>query len=596
MNLRGWDYHADCEEPAVGLTRTAHLIATARAEAEALGAATILVDNGDSLQGTPLGDEAVRTGIAPHPMMASFRHLGYDAIGLGNHDFNFGLDTLRDILADAPCPVLCSNIAYFEGAGLPTVPTAIIDRQTPAGGMRIGLLSVLPPQTLDWDRHLLHGRVRFDGMSAAAAAAAARLRTEGCDVVVALAHTGFGPDCPRGMQENALAPIAALDDVDAVVAGHSHLRFPCAGSPTGPGIDPDRGTVHGKPVAMAGAAGACLGVIDLDLAHQPADQRWRPTSGVATLRCLGSGASPTPEEPSLARVIEPIHRRTRQRMGRIVGHVDRPLHSYFSFFAPDDSLALVAAAQARALRPVAEAHGYGALPLLSATAPGKFGGRNGPHHYSDVAPGPVARRHVADLYAFPNDLCAMVLTGAQVRDWLEVSASLFHRVRPGSQGAELVNCAIAGYGFDVIHGLQYEIDISGPARFSEEGVMGHPGVTRIRNLRHAGNPVADADSFIVALSNYRANGGGHVRALSGAPRVPLPPRRVADHVRDYIASGETDPMAHGAPIWRFAAMPCTRVRVRTGPRARAHLTSLADRDVTDLGIDARGFLTLELDL
>lgn len=108
-HLLGHDYYADRADPAVGLSRVASLIAEERAAAAAQGDACILVDNGDGFQGAPLGD--ILPGHAhPHPLAVAFSELAYDAVGLGNHDFDIGLDRLAQVLADVPCPVLCANL------------------------------------------------------------------------------------------------------------------------------------------------------------------------------------------------------------------------------------------------------------------------------------------------------------------------------------------------------------------------------------------------------------------------------------------------------------------------------------------------------
>lgn len=591
MHLSGFDYSTERSDPSVGLARLSTLIATARQQAAQDGAAVLLFDNGDGMQGTPMGDLAATPQARPHPLMQAFGYLGYDAIGLGNHDFDFGLEALGRALDAAPCPVLCANLRPgADPLPAPLHAHTVLDRTLPGGQtLRIGVLSVLPPQTGVWDRHLLAGRVGFDDMVAAAARAVAALRAEDCDLVIALAHTGpegAGAPPPPGA-ENALRAIAALPGVDAVLGGHTH--------------ELQAWTRPGPPVVMPGYAGSHLGVIDLDLAQDPAG-RWGVTGTAAALWPVAerdAEGQVTPlaqEDAALIRLLAPAHEATRTALRAPMGHSAYPLHSYFSFFAPDRAQALVAGAQAAALRPLLAGTEAEGLPLLSATAPSKTGGRGGPGHFTDVPAGPLQLRHLGDLYPFPNALSAVVLDTAQILDWLEQAASRFHRIAPGSRDGALIDPAQPGHGFDLLHGLSYEIDPTAPARFGPDGKRLGDG-RRIRNAAWQGRPLATGQRFAVALSSYRAAGGCQVAALRGATPLPLPYLRISEALRRYL-SGELphDPLQDAPPPWRFAPLPGTGAIARTGPGARAYLDELAGRGIGDEGLDPDGFLQLRIPL
>ncbi|GAA6201984.1 5'-nucleotidase C-terminal domain-containing protein [Aquicoccus sp. SU-CL01552] len=591
MHLTGFDYGADRPDPARGLTRIASLIATARDEAARDSALVLLFDNGDGMQGTPMDEPAAAPGAGPHPLMRAFDHLRYDAIGLGNHDFDFGLEALERALAAAPCPALCANLRP-KGTALPAGlrPRAILDRRTPDGApLRIGVFSVLPPQTGIWNRALLAGRVGFDDIVQSAAREADALRQAGCDLVIALAHTGPEPDnaAAKPMAENALRTLAALPGVDVALGGHSHEAQTWD--------DPDR------PAVMPGYAGSHLGVIDLALARTAGG--WTVARATAALRPVtrrDSGGHLQPlaaEDPALARLIAPAHEATRTALRTPIGQSAHPLHSYFSFFAPDRALALVAAAQAAALRPHLVGTEAEGLPLLSAAAPGKTGGRGGPTHYTDVPAGPLRLRHLCDLSPFPNTLAGVVLTGAQIRDWLEQAAGQFHQIAPGSTDAPLTDPLLPGHGFDVLHGLSYAVDVTAAPLYTPDGTPRPDGAGRIRDLAWNGRPLAPDQRFAVALNGYRAAGGGAFAALRGVRPIPLPSLRIGDALRDYIA-GELprDPLETAPPPWRLAPVPKTTAILQTGLGARTHLGELAGRGIIDLGRDPDGFLRLRLPL
>ncbi|APG45929.1 5'-nucleotidase C-terminal domain-containing protein [Phaeobacter porticola] len=594
-NLLSHDYYSDQPDPALGLSRVATLIVQARKEAAAAGAATLLIDNGDSLYGTPIAERPMQLGdTQPAPVPRAFSMMGYDAIGLGNHDFDFGLDQLQQTLMQISCPVLCSNMRSIDPqVSLPFCKTTVLTRELPDSGdappLRIGLLSVLPVQTLKWAAHLLKGKVAIEDMVQTAVQQTATLRAEGCDIVIALAHTGIGPQKAAYGIENALHPLADLGVFDALIGGHTHLTLPDSRHPVS------------APVVMPGAYGSHLGVIDLRVARS--DTGWSVTGATSTLRPIarrrniggsyGGLNSLAEEHPAIVEALAADHAETRVRMAQPVGSTSRPLHSYFTFLGHDQALALVATSQAAAVRPALQNTVAGNLPLLSAAAPGKFGARSGPSNYTDVPMGQMHMRHIVDIQPFPNELRAVVLNGAQLREWLEMSAGLFNQIAPGTSGGHLLDEDRAGHNFDVIFGLQYDIDISTPARFGSDGELAHPDSHRVRNLRWKGGPVRDSQHFAMAVNSYRIGGGGNFTMAQAATRLPIPPMRVRDTICDYISGRlPRDPLEQSPSPWQLFNHPFTEAEIFTGPGARAYLSELDPARYSLHGTTQDGFLQI----
>ncbi|WP_254445087.1 bifunctional 2',3'-cyclic-nucleotide 2'-phosphodiesterase/3'-nucleotidase [Ruegeria atlantica] len=603
MNLRGFDYYSDKPDPTIGFSRTATLIRDARSEAEAEGAITLLFDNGDSLQGTPVGDWAVEPANAPHILMRAFNVLGYDAVGLGNHDFSFGLDALDGVIADAMCPVICSNARRLDTRSA-WQDQAILTRTTNQFGrnvsLKIGVFSVLPPQTAKWETQRLKGKVVVDDILSCAQQQVQDLLAQDCDLILALAHTGLGPATPQPDLENAIIPLAAIDGIDALIAGHSHLTLPGQAHDGLDHVDASSGRVHGKPVVMPGAAGSNLGVIDLTL-HCDDTGRWKVNDHKSELRPICStatGSMPTPvaEDPELVHLFSEAHSETRRRASQPVGHSDHPLHSYFSFCVPDRGLTLAAAAQAAALRPYLHGTSLDELPLLSAVAPSRFGGRAGPRHYTDVPSGQLCLRHVNDLYVFPNELQAVVVTAEQISDWLEMSAGVFNQITPGHQD-ELIALDRAGHNFDVLLGLTYQIDLSQPPRFKASGHLINPAHRRIRNIHFEGRRLLPNQHFVVALNSYRANGGGHFPFVEQAEPIALPMLPIQSILRDYLSDDlPQDPLQHAPRPFHLTSQPGSKALLRTGPMAQAHLEELAEYNPQVVCKDDEGFLLIRLTL
>lgn len=599
-----FDYHSGQDGRPLGLARLATLIREARAEADNC----LLFDNGDFLQGTPLSDMTGQSDDwdGPNPVIAAMNALDYDAVGLGNHEFNFGLPALGRALASARFPATCANVAALDGVSLPFAPTLMLERRlTDTAGqahdLRIGVIGLVPPQIAIWDRHHLQGRLNCAGITQTARRLVPGLRAAGADLVIALAHTGIddGPDHP-GL-ENAALPLSRVPGIDAVLAGHSHRLFPGPDHEGIPGVSAEHGSLNGVPAIMAGFAGSHLGVLDLMLTH--GRDGWRIRSHHAALRPLhpGSGAPPAAADPAVVHSVAGAHRTTVQLVDRPLGTTSSALHTYLALVRDDPALRLVNAAQTGALARAVAGTPDSALPILSATAPFRTGGRAGPHHFTDIPAGPVRLRNVADLYAFPNTLVGARITGADLLEWLERAASCFHRLLPGIADQPIVDPVSPGHAFDVISGVSYRIDLSQPPRYAPGGEILNPDSHRLRELRHQGRPVTSDDRFLIATNEYRAAGGGPYRALPEAAIVHRSKTPVRDLLARHIRKGTTPltlPLSLSCdPGWAFCPMPPgTSALAQTGPGLRNHPADIDALAATDLGDTPDGFLSLRVPL
>lgn len=596
MHVLGYDYFADKPTQRFGLSRTAAQIATERRG----GKNCLLFDNGDSFQGSPMGDFVAETLAArkfcraPHPVIAAMNALEYDAATLGNHDFSFGLNFLRRVIAGANFPYVASNLTCRRN--LLVLPHVLLHRQMrdDAGRMqpvRVGVLGVLPPQTVFWEP-ALRGELEVSDILDSAALAVAALRQQGADLIVALAHSGIGALAPQPMMENAATALAALPGIDAVIAGHTHRVFPAPDHPSGPGIDNAAGTLAGKPAVMPGFWGSHLGVIELELGPSVDPQRnWHVTRA----RSYATPVQGHPEHELVATTALASHRQTLRHYRRRIGRSETSLSSHFALIGEDPGLRLVAMAQRWQVRQALERTRWRDLPILSAVAPFRAGGRGGPEHYTDMPAGRLTLRNLADLYLFPNRLSAVLMTGQRLRDWLERSASLFHQLHPGAQDQPLIDPEFPGYNFDLIDGLDWQIDLSRPARHAPDGRVINPVAERITDLRHRGRPVAPEQCFVLATNSYRLSDSGlFAPVIARQPVILDSIARTRDVLRRYVSHRGTI-APQGKLGWRFRPMRDTSVLFRTGPGARAHLQRLP-LPAEPLGLDDEGFLILRLHL
>lgn len=618
MHLLGYDYYADRESHQVGLSRVASLIAEARREVRN----TLLFDNGDTIQGSPLGDAVaaafVMAGKAsdagpartdPHPMIAAMNALGYDAGALGNHDLGFGLDFLQAALATASFPVLCANLVHRLGPTprddvLLLPPTTLLERELVdrAGilhTLRIGVVGVLPPQTTLWEQSQIGSKLSARCMIEAARAWLPSLKAAGADLVIALAHTGIDPRPAEAGMENAAYHLAALPEIDAIIAGHVHAVFPGPDFKSAPDLDPVAGRLHGKPAVMPGFWGSHLGVLDLVLGQD--NGSWRIIDSKTDIRAI-AGEDPdkktpdmTAEAPEVVAAGKGAHDRTLQVIRQPVGSTKAPLHSFFALVADSPALRIVAEAQHWYLERLAKGTEWDGLPLLSAVSPFKAGGRAGPRNYTDIPVGLLTLRHIADLYLYPNSFAVVSVDGSALLEWLEMSASLFHGIEPGSRDARLIDEAFPSFNFDVISGLRYTIDLSVPPRYDADGKIRSPDHRRVTGVTHQGRPIRADERALVATNDYRAAGGGYFAALRNAQTVLAPAETNRDILTRFVR--ETGPVrVPDQPIWGFADLPGTSVLFDSAPKAVSHLPDPARSRIEPVGASEAGFARYRLHL
>jgi 2',3'-cyclic-nucleotide 2'-phosphodiesterase/3'-nucleotidase len=323
---------------------------------------------------------------------------------------------------------------------------------------------------------------------------------------------------------------------------------------------------------MPGFWGSHLGVIDLVLerregAWQVADSRAeiRPVHDRAARKALVA------PDPQIAALIKTEHEGTLAYVRAPVATTATPIQSYFAQVADDPSVQLVSQAQLAYARRALAGTAHDKLPLLSAAAPFKTGGRGGANYYTDIPAGPIAVRNVADLYIYPNTVKVVRISGAMVREWLEMSAGAFNRIDPaGAPEQNLINTAFPSFNFDTLDGVSYRIDLTQPARYDRNGKLVAPESRRIRDLRHNGRPVDDAALFAVVTNNYRASGGGGFPGLDGSNIILHAPDENREALLQYLqASGRVDPAADGN--WGFEPVPGVRLLFASGAGGLAHL-------------------------
>ena len=516
VNLMNYDYYQTKTDNKVGLVQTATLVNKAREEAKN----SVLFDDGDALQGTPLGDYVANKINDPkkpvdpsytHPLYRLMNLMKYDVISLGNHEFNYGLDYLNKVIEKTDFPVINSNVYkddhddkeendenYFKPYHI--LKKEVVDEAGQKQIVKIGVMGFVPPQIMNWDKANLEGKVKAKDIVATAKIMVKKMQDEGADIIVALAHSGVDKSEYKeaNKMENASYHLATqVPGVDAVLMGHSHTEV--------------QDVFNGVPVVMPGVFGSNLGIIDMQLKKVNGKWEVQKDQSKPQLRPIANskGTPLVESDQKLVNEIKDEHEKTIEYVNTHVGETKAPINSYFSLVQDDPSVQIVTNAQKWYVEQELKKPEYEKIkdiPVLSAGAPFKAGGRNGATYYTDIPAGTLAIKNVADLYVYPNTLYAVKVNGAQVKEWLEMSAGQFNQIDPKkTEEQPLVNIGYPTYNFDILDGLKYEIDVTQPAKYDKDGKVVNANTNRIVNMTYEGKPVADKQEFIVATNNYRGS-------------------------------------------------------------------------------------------
>lgn len=611
-NMMDFDYYKDSATEKFGLVRTASLINAARAEA----ANSVLVDNGDVIQGSPMGDYAAAKGLKAgetHPVYKAMNTLDYVVGNLGNHEFNYGLDFLHKAIAGAKFPYINANIIDVVSKKPLFTPylikeTTVKDKDGATHTLRIGYIGFVPPQIMTWDKANLDGKVTVNDITETARHYVPEMRKNGADVVVVIAHSGLSADPYQAMAENSVYYLSEVPGVDAIMFGHAHAVFPGKDFADIKGVDLDKGTLNGVPAVMPGMWGDHLGVVDLVLNNDSG--KWQITSSKAEARPIYDTAakkSLAAEDSKLIEILKADHDATREFVSKPIGKSSDNMYSFLSLVQDDPTVQVVNMAQKAYVEHYIQGDpDLAKLPVLSAAAPFKAGGRkNDPASYVEVEKGQLTFRNAADLYLYPNTLVVVKASGKEVKEWLECSAGQFNQIDPTSTKPQsLINWdGFRTYNFDVIDGVTYQIDVSQPARYDGECQTVNAKAERVKSLKFNGKPIDPNATFLVETNNYRAYGGKFAGTGDGHIAFASP-----DENRSVLANwisaeskraGAIHPAADNnwrlAPIASKAALD---IRFETSPseKAAAFIKEKAQYPMKQVATDDIGFAIYQVDL
>ena len=492
--------------------------------------AVITADNGDLLQGDVWSEyDSVNAGDALVPRIINEM---YDVIGVGNHEFNFGLPFLNEFYNQVTVPIVNSNVDFMDDPLKDIVrDTYIHEIKRAEETLKVGFLSVVPTQILKWDKFHLEGKVEARPMTEAVKKTTEQLKDDGADIVILLSHTGMSNADADLTQfgENQAVLMAMMEGIDGIVFGHTHDVFPNGNLL----IEDDRinigkGTFNNIPMAQPGVSASHLGVLNFELEYS--EESWHIRKADSRLI---SAEDIIIKNDELADYHEE-HEKVLEYLNIPIGKTDYPLNTYFTRVIPSRGVQFVSEATVWFAKERAELE-ESSIPVIGFNSAVKAG-RDGPHDYTAIPAGEMTIADSIDIYKHANTLLIIKITGKVLKEWLEWAASSFNDYN----GEEILQpnnsrYGFPGYNFDTFFNLDYTFDLTKPARYESSAHQINDS-ERVIKMSYKGAPIKETDEFIVPANNYKVAYAPFLRAAEILYESDI---SVRDIVTEYIKSGET---------------------------------------------------------
>lgn len=503
-NIFPLDYYTNKPDNR-GLAKIATLVKQVRKET----ANVVLIDSGDTIQGTPLEYyHNKKNNAPPDPMMLAMSELQYDAMAVGNHEYNFGLTVLEKARREAKFPWLSAN-TYDKGTTRTHYQPYIVKE---VSGVRVAVLGLTTPGIPVWENVPNYAGLEFHEPLLEAKKWVPILRgKERADVVAIAMHMGLERDLRTGElnpgqvknENEAIAIAEQVPGVDVIFMGHTHRDVPSV-------------VINGVQLIQANYWGKHLARVDLYLENK--GRGWRTYARSARTLATDDKVQP---DATILKLSEPYDRETQAWLSRPIGESGADLTASEAAFRDTALLDLIQRVQLDV--------GKADVSMVASF-----------NEKAQISKGPVTVRDIAGLYIYENTLVVLEVTGQQLKDALEHSAKYFRPHEPGKTPRDLVDEKIPGYNFDMAEGVTYELNLSKP--FGQ----------RIENLKFQGKPLLPNQKLRLATNNYRVNGGGGYTMYQGAPVVYRSSVEIRELIIDWVEQHKkipTEPTNNWRIVW-----------------------------------------------
>ena len=490
-NIWGYSYEDNKETTNNGIARVYSYIESVRKENPGN---VVLVDNGDTFQGTILTDDIYNKQEGKHPMVSVLNFMKYDAMALGNHEYNFGLGLIKRIQSQANFPILGANVRYANGKEFAKAYT-IIKR----GGVKIGIIGLTNPDVPRWDGEKVDA-LKFESVAQGAKEAYDAIKNK-CDFVVAVAHVGFHPEYDEDHGTDAGETILkACPEIKVLMLGHAHVTV--------------NEKVGGAQVLACRNGAREVARFDITL-----DAHKRITNVTGTIVDMKDYA-PSEAIRSLPDVKEAHEKTIAFVTGGTVNNDGTVSGGVFGTasadFQPKNEIRGIPEGK---LRDTAVLDLINKVQLLNSGADVSAAALF--KDTSDIKAGPINYGNIFDIYKFDNTLYLVEVTGAELKRYMEWSAACYNQWKPGDISISF-NPEKPGYLYDMFAGVDYQIDLSKPAG------------ERIVNLTFKGKPVVGDQRFKLAVNNYRYSSALKTQKLVEGKRSWESSQSIRDMLVAYI--------------------------------------------------------------
>ncbi|MDY3854092.1 MAG: Ig-like domain-containing protein [Butyribacter sp.] len=564
------NYDAATKNRTKSLARLSTMIKSARAEVTR--GTSITVDVGDSVYGygaEKIMGSAEQPGDALQPIFAAMKKVGYDAITLGNHDFDYGSTFIKNQMIKSGLSNLCvvANVKESMSGTYPWQRTKIITKQVQTSqgrniNLKIGIVGVTKAELSTYYDY--NGILQGESILATVRTQSAALKKQGADIVVVLSHCGFGEENAKDEDPEVGYALSKISTVDCVMLGHQHRNYPSDDVSTKPfyelsNIDRANGLTNGKPVVMVADHADGIGIADLQLKISGSTVT---VTGASTevRKC----SAVVPEDPEIASVTDTMDSLIKTTYNDIMANVatSAAITGYFGPLEDNYALQLNNEAKIRfGLQFIHSSAGssYSKYHVIAAT---RFylDGSEGKDNYIEIGDN-FTRKDILNIQEYQhNNNYVYWITGAQLKRWMEWSASMFAQsneiITSDSVLAQLMkqtgaasvvsNSWVKGWqSYAIFDGLEYTIDASQPPRYNVYGEELNAKASRIKNLTYNGKAVTNTTKFIL-VDNYVSKESA-VRSALYNQRLTSKDLRTSYYLENYVKElGNFDPITNQA--------------------------------------------------
>lgn len=532
--VTNYDYQNNETIPR-GLNKVYTLIKQARSEKPE---GYLTFDMGDALVDYTSEYIQAQSESTIQPVYQAMAKMGYDAITIGNHEFDYGYDYLieqlegsglidKSVLSNVTSKV---NGKHVLGKERKIIEKKVIDSEGNERTIKVGIFGVTPP-CMSSKTEGLRANVVSEDMLVVAEREAKALKEEGADIVVALAHTGFGTENPASRTSNTGYAMTKIEDIDVILGGHQHVYYPDSSEQkfyNYPNVDKETGLVNGKRFMILKNAARAIGVVDLDF-EIDAEGKVVYTGSDYEIR---KTTSHTAADDEITACLSAWDQKLREYSGSLIGKLpenDR-WTNYTALLEDNEIIQTVQDAEMEyAANAIAKnAPEYLDYPILSMVRYANYGSASG-SDFSDISNN-IYKGGLANFGPYNCHMYIYEVTGKQLKEWLEWGASTYETVN-SSNAMEWDDMTVSQYISNgkgnaliqsqyqnnwkclfVFNGIEYNINPSQKPRYNADGSKIND-TERVTSLTYNGIPVTEDQKFalcteqiIVALDTEATKG------------------------------------------------------------------------------------------